>query len=133
MKLKPRFSLTALLLLFAVVACLISASLWLRTNVIIRSGIPGTLVARNGVRYPTNRWFRMPIYDSWMFEAHTGQTNAGVFDPPRIEGMNDYPILETKNGKFLAIVSLWSYKGSGNDDFRVELLVHPENRIEQQP
>lgn len=120
MSFKPRYSLALLLMLCTVVACSIAGIVWLRCNTIIRSEVSGTLIARNGERYPTNRWFRLPLL------------NPSVFYDEGIpaKGMSDFSVLETAQGKFRADVELWSYEGSDVDDFRAELGVKLGDRID---
>lgn len=111
MKIKPRFSLALLLLFCTVVACSIAGVVWLQTNTIIRSPVSGTLVARDGERYPTNRWFHLPLFDASVFYDDDFTPRTGT------------TVLETRQGKFSATVSLWRYAGSSAESFRVELLV----------
>ena len=109
MRLKPRFSIFALLLLCVVVACLIAGVSWFRSNAIIRSGISDTLVARNGERYPINRWFYMPWYDSTVFETHSGKTGPDLYDLRR-------NVMAIRNAQILDISwELSGYRGGSND------------------
>ena len=121
MKLKPRFSIAFLLLLCTVIACSIAGVVWLRSNIIIRSEVPGTLVARDGERYPINSWFHLTKY------------NPSVFcddDFTIGDGMKPFSVLETNQGKYRAKIENLSYGGSSDNDFRVELLIKLGERIE---
>jgi hypothetical protein len=121
MKFTPRFSIAFLLLLCTVIACSIAFVVWMRSNIIIRSEVPGTLVARDGERYPINSWFHLAKYDPFVFD-----------DAPLTlgDGLRPFSVLETNQGKFKAKVQNLSYEGSGDYDFRVELLVKQGERIE---
>lgn len=131
MGLKPRFGLKTLFLVCTIVACTIGGVLWGRTNTLIRSGLPGTIIARDGTAFPVNRWFRLPTFNQDLFETHNPQAgDDGTYQVRRVDGWADYPTLETKWGNFKAIVETWDYGGSGPEDFRVELLVRPGKRIE---
>lgn len=121
MKVTPRFSIAFLLLLCTAVACSIACVFWMRSNIIIRSDVPGTLVARDGERYPINNWFHLSKYDPFVFDD----------DPITLgDGLRPFSVLETNQGKFRAKIQNLSYEGSGDNDFRVELLVKQEERIE---
>ncbi len=118
MRTKPRFSLAVLLLICMGVAGSIAGVIWLRTNTIIRSPVSGTLVARDGERYPTNRWFRLPLFDASVFYEDDFSPRTGT------------TVLETRQGKLAATVSLLRYEGSSAESFRVELLVQVGDPVE---
>lgn len=129
-KIRPKFRLTTLFILCACFACGIASVVWLRNNAIIRSEAPGTLVARNDLRFPTNRWFRMEAFNPTVFETHRHDALPNVYNSPHIEGMRDYPLLETDEGMYRVDVDVWRYEGSGPHDFRVELTVQLGDPIE---
>ena len=130
MKLKPRFSLAFILLFCAGVACAIAAVAWLRTNTIILSEISGTLIARNGERYPTNRWFHQALFDPSIFQDDSFPLSSAANSQPASDGMRQFSVLETNQGKFRANVEIWKYEGSGNDMFRVELKATLSEKVE---
>lgn len=109
MRFKPRFSVALLLLLCSAAACAIAGVVWLRTNTIIRSGVSGTLVGRDGERYPTNRWFHLRVFDPLVFYDDSVPLGSAGNDTALIDGMRRFSVLETKQGTFRANVDLWRY------------------------
>ena len=119
MKLFPKFSLRQLLLLVTIIACSIPFVFWLRSNTILRSAIPGYLIARNGERYPLNRWFKLAEFDPTDF-----------YGDKTFHTINEFLIVDTSYGKLRATADLWRLDLYNEREFVLELLIQVGERIE---